>query len=332
MNNPSSLFAARACAAATLSAAFTLVAVGNAAAQQPYPSKPVRLLVPFAPGGAGDITARTVTQKMGEAMGQQFIIDNRPGAGGVVATEIVAKAEPDGYTLLALNNGHAISAALFKALPYDVKKDFIPVTTIGSVSMALLVPPEAPAKSAKELIAQAKANPGKLNLGTINIGSTPHLAGELFKSAAQIDVVMVPFNATGAVVTALRSNQVQFGFEFITPVLGQIKSGQLRALAVTSKGRSSVLPDVPTVAESGLPGYEAASWNGMAVPAKTPAAIVARLNKEVHAAVGQPEVKKRLQELGVEPYLNTSEATKALLVAEIEKWNGVIDKAKIPRQ
>lgn len=309
-----------------------LVLTSHSALGQNYPSKPIRLLVPFAPGGAGDITARTVTQKVGEAIGQQFIIDNRPGAGGVVATEIVAKAEADGYTLLALNNGHAISAALFKALPYDVTKDFIPVTTIGSVSMALLVPPDAPVKSTKELIAQAKASPGKLNLGTINIGSTPHLAGELFKSAAQIDVVMVPFNATGAVITALRSNQVQFGFEFITPVLGQIKAGQLRALAVTSKARSSVLPDVPTIAESGLPGYEAASWNGMAVPAKTPAAIVARLNKEVHAAVAQPDVKKRLQELGVEPYLNTPEATRALLVAEIAKWNGVIDKAKIPRQ
>ena len=303
-----------------------------AATAENYPAKPLRLLVPFAPGGAGDITARTVTQKMAEAMKQQFIIDNRPGAGGVAATELVAKAEPDGYTILALNNGHAVSAALFKSLPYDVLRDFAPVSTVGRVSMALLVPGESPVKSVKELIAQAKATPGKLNLGTINIGSTPHLAAELFKSMSGIEVVAVPFNATGAVITALRSNSVQFAFEFITPVLGQVKAGSLRAIAVTSRARSIVLPEVPTLAESGVPGYEAVSWNGMAVPIKTPVAIIIRLNREIHAAVAMPEVKQRLQELGVEPFLNTPEATRDLVAADIAKWNGVIDKAKIPRQ
>lgn len=306
-----------------------LASITNA---QSYPAKPIRIVVAFAPGGSGDITARTVAQKMAQAMGQQFVIDNRPGAGGIVAAESVARTEPDGYTLLALNNGNAISAALFKSLPFDITKDFAPISTVGRVNLAVLVPAASPIRSVKELISQAKARPGKLNLGTTNIGGTAHLAAELFKSMAGVDIVSVPFTGTGDVITALRGNSVDVAFEFTAPVMGQIKSGTLRAIAVSSSTRSTVLPDVPTLAEAGVPGYEAISWNGLAAPKKTPAAIVARLNKEVHAAVAAAEVRQRLEELGVEPFVGSPEAAADLVAADIAKWNGVIDKAKIARQ
>src|SRR5688572_5751918 len=199
-----------------------LVAAGNAMAAQPYPTKPIRFIVPFGPGGVGDITARLAAQKMSASLGQQVIIDNRPGAGGIVASELVAKAEPDGHTMLLLNNAHAVSMSLFKSLPYDTLRDFAPVTSISTFSIVVLVAPDSPIRSVKELIASARANPGKLNAGTIQIGATQHLSSELFKSLAGINVVHVPYTNTGAVLAALRSNSVQVAFEFIAPVIGQI--------------------------------------------------------------------------------------------------------------
>jgi tripartite-type tricarboxylate transporter receptor subunit TctC len=299
---------------------------------QAYPAKPIRLLVPFGPGGVGDITSRAVAQKMGEAMGQQVIIDNRPSAGGIVATELVAKAEPDGYTLYLMNNTNAVSAAMFRKLPYDTVKDFAMVSTIGAFSLGVLVSPDSPVKTAKDLIALAKASPGKLNIGTINIGTTQHLSAELFKSLAALNMVTVPFNNTGGVLTALRGNEVQVAFEFLPPVIGQIKAGGLRAIAVTSRNRFGLLPDVPTLTESGVPGYEVSSWNGVAAPAKTPRAIVERLNREIHTAVNSPPIKNRFQELGVEQNVSTPEGMRKFLVDEIAKWNALIDKAKIQRQ
>ena len=300
-------------------------------AQSGYPAKPIRLLVPFGPGGVGDITSRAVTQKMSEAMNQQIIIDNRPSAGGIVATETVAKSEPDGYTLYLMNNTNAVSAAMFKKLPYDTVKDFQMVSTIGGFSLGVLVSPESPVKSLKDLIAQAKTNPGKFNIGSINIGTTQYLAGELLKSMAALDATTVPFNNTAGVLTALRGNSVQVALEFLPPVLGQVRANSLRAIAVTSRTRFALLPEVPTLAESGLPGYEVNSWNGIAVAAKTPAAIVERLNKKIHAAVNSPQIKQRFQELGVEQNLSTPDGMKKLLIDEIAKWNALIDKAKIPR-
>jgi tripartite-type tricarboxylate transporter receptor subunit TctC len=302
------------------------------AGAQPYPSKPIRLLVPFGPGGVGDITSRAVMQKMSEAMGQQIIIDNRPSAGGIVATELVAKSEPDGYTLYLMNNTNAVSAAMFKKLPYDVVRDFAMVSTIGGFSLVVLVSPESPAKTVKELIAQAKADPGRFNIGSINIGTTQHLSAELLKSMAALDAATVPFNNTASVLTALRGNTIQVAMEFMPPVLGQIRANTLRALAVTSRSRSPMLPNVPTLAESGLPAYEVNSWNGVAVAAKTPAAIVDRLNREIRAAVNSPQIAQRFQELGVSPNLSTPEEMRRLLVDEIAKWNALIDKAKIARQ
>jgi tripartite-type tricarboxylate transporter receptor subunit TctC len=309
------------------------LSVGGAAAlAQTYPSKPVRILVPFGPGGVGDISARVLAQKMSETLGQQVLVENRPGAGGVVASETVAKADPDGHTLLLLTNGQAVSVSLFKSLPYDAVNDFAPVSTLGRFEMVVLVNSEWKIGSVGELIAAAKARPGKLNFGTINPGGTQHLAAELFKSMAGIDVQTVPFKGTPAVLTALRGNEVQAAFEFIAPALPQIKSGALRPLAVTSNRRFSGLPDVPTVAESGVAGYEATAWNGIAAPARTPLAIVERLNKEVNAALASPEVKQRLHGLGVEARGSTPGEFRAFLVSEIAKWKDVIERAKIEKQ
>lgn len=303
----------------------------TAAHAQTYPSKPIRLLVPFGPGGVGDITSRAVMQKMSETMGQQIIIDNRPSAGGIVATETVAKSEPDGYTLYLMNNTNAVSAAMFKKLPYDTVKDFAMVSTIGAFSIVVLVSPDSPAKSVKDLIAQAKSAGGKFNIGSINIGTTQHLSAELLKSMGALDAATVPFNNTAGVLTALRGNSIQVAMEFLPPVLGQIRANTLRALAVTSMTRSPMLPGVPTLNESGFNGYEVNSWNGIAVTAKTPKAIVERLNREIHAAVNSPQITQRFQELGVSQNLSTPDGMRKVLVDDIAKWNALIDKANIPR-
>lgn len=314
---------------AAIAACTGIAAIAHA---QSYPTKPIRFLVPFGPGGVGDITARLVAQKLSGTLGQQVIVDNRPSAGGVVATEVVAKAEPDGYTLLLLNNAHAVSATLFKSLPYDTATAFAPISSISTFSIVVLVNPDSPIRSLKELIAQAKANPNRFNVGTINIGSTQHLSAELFKSMAGVDVVHVPFNNTGAVLTALRGNQVQAAFEIMAPVIGQVKGGGLRALAVSPNTRFSGLPGVPTMAESGVPGYHVTSWNGVAAPAKTPRAIINRLNQAVHEALAAPDIRQRFPELGVEARPASPEAFRELLISEIAKWKAVIEKANIPRQ
>ena len=307
----------------------TLIAFSSFA--QTYPSKPIRMLLPYPAGGPNDIFARVIAQKLSEAFGKQVVIDNRPSAGGIVATETVAKSDPDGYTLYLMNNTNAVSAAMFKKLPYDTVKDFETVSTIGGFSIVVLVSPDSPAKTIKELIAQAKSSGGKFNIGSINIGTTQHLSAELFKSMAALDITGVPFNNTAGVLTALRGNSLQVAMEFLPPVLSQIRANTLRAIAVTSLTRSPMLPNVPTLNESGLPGYEVNSWNGIAVAAKTPKAIVERLNKEIHAAVNSPLIAQRFQELGVSQNLSTPEGMRKLLVEEIAKWNALIDKTKIQR-
>lgn len=311
---------------------FALAAAASLASAQAYPARPVKIVVPFAAGGVADITARVLAQKMSETLGQQAIVENRPSAGGILASEAVAKAEPDGYTLLFITNGNAVSASLFKSLPYDTVNDFAPVSTVGFFDLAMVVNSDSKINSVTELLAFAKLNPNKLNIGTINIGSTQNLAAELFKSMSGIDAQVVPFKATPAVITALRGNDVQVAFEILAPVLPQIKAGALKPLAVASSRRSALLPNVPTINESGVPGYQASSWNGVAAPAKTPKAVIERLNKEISAAVGDADVKQRLQNLGVDARAGTPEALKELLVAEIAKWGAVIERAKIERQ
>nr|WP_256330817.1 tripartite tricarboxylate transporter substrate binding protein [Variovorax sp. YR266] len=298
----------------------------------PLSSRPIRLVVPFGAGGVADLVARSVAQKMSESMGQSIVVDNKPGAGGVVASDTVAKAPPDGHTLLLMSNGNAVSVGLFKSLPYDTTKDFAPISTLGYFDMAVLTASNSKFKTFADLVAHAKAHPGQLNIGTINVGSTQNLAGELLKSSLGIDAQVVPFNGTPAVVTALRGGQVDVAVEILSPVLSQIEGKAMRALAVMGDKRSPSLPDVPTVAESGTPGFQVASWNALAAPAKTPPDVIARLNQEARAALASPEVKKRLQNLGVEPRGSTPQEQARLLDSEIQRWSAVIQRAGIPKQ
>lgn len=309
-----------------------LAGIATGTAGQNYPTKPIRFLVPFGPGGVGDLTARVAAQKMGALLGQQLIVDNRPSAGGIVAAETVAKAEADGYTMLLLNNQQAISMALFKSLPYDTLRDFAPVSSLGTFSLVVMVVPDSPLKSARDLLASARSNPGKLNVGTIQIGATQHLSTELFKSMAGVDWVHVPYPNTGQLLTDLRGGRVQLAFEFAAPVIGMIRAGQFRAIAVTTRNRSSLLPDVPTLHESGVTGFDVSSWNGLGVPAKTPRAVIDRLNKAAVEALAAPDVKQRFQELAVDTFPSTPEAYRKHIAAEIAKWTKVIEVAKIPKQ
>jgi len=297
-----------------------------------FPDKPLRIVVPFGAGGVADLTARTVAQHMSQTLGQPVVIDNKPGAGGVVASDLVAKAAPDGYTLLLMSNASAVSAGLFKSLPYDTLRDFAPVSVLGTFDIAIVVPANSPFKSLPEMLAFARANPGKLNIGSINIGSSQHLTAELFKSQAAIDVQIVPFNGTPAVVTALRGGQVDAAVEILSPVLPQIQAKALRVLAVTSAQRSPALPDAPTAKESGLPDLLASSWNALAAPAKTPAPVIARLNQAAVAALQNPEVRQKLQALNVQAQPGTPEQASQLLASEVKRWGDVIVRAKIEKQ
>ncbi|RZM02171.1 MAG: tripartite tricarboxylate transporter substrate binding protein, partial [Variovorax sp.] len=242
-----------------------------AAGAQTSSTRPIRLVVPFGPGGVADLTARVVAQKMTQSTGQAIVVDNKPGAGGVVAADTVAKAAPDGLTLLLMSNGNAVSAGLFRKLPFDPIASFTPVSMLGYFDMALIASPKSRFKTLPALVAYAKANPGKVNIATINTGSTQNLAAELFKRSLGIDVQIVPFNGSAAVITALQGEQVDAGVEILAPVLGQVAGNTLTALAVMGEKRSPALPNVPTVAESGAPGFNVASWNAFAAPAGVPA-------------------------------------------------------------
>src|SRR5712671_276555 len=312
--------------------AVLLACASGCALAQNYPAQPVKMLVPYAAGGVGDITARVLAQRLSQALGQQVIIDNRPSAGQIVATEAAMKAEPDGYTLLWLNQGHAVSVSLFKSLPYDPVRDFAPISTVGFFGLALLVNSDSPYRSVKDFIAAAKASPGKLNVGTTSIGGTQFIAAELFKSMAGLEFQTVPFKATPAIITAVKGKDLDAMVEILAPVIPQLKSGSLRALGVTFDRRFAGLPEVPTLAEAGVPGYEASAWNGVAAPARTPRAVIERLNREINAAVAVPELRQRLQDLGVDARASSPEALRELLVSETAKWKAVIERAKIEKQ
>jgi len=297
-----------------------------------YPSKPIKIIVPFGAGGIADFTARTVAQKMSESLGQQVIIDNRPSAGGIIASDAVAKAEPDGYTLLLMSNGSAVSAGLFKSLPFDTVKDFAPISTLGFFDVALITGNDSRFKTLDELVAYAKANPGKLNIGTINVGSTQNLAGELFKSSAGIDGLIIPFGGTPLLITALRGGEIDVAVEILGPVMPQISSKAVRVLALMGDRRFESMPDVPTVQESGIPNFNVASWNALALPAKTPRDIILHLNREVSAALNAPTVKRRLAAMGVDARASTPEQLQHLLAGQIKRWSEVIRQAKIEKR
>jgi tripartite-type tricarboxylate transporter receptor subunit TctC len=250
----------------------------------------------------------------------------------VVAVATVAKAKPDGYTLVMAGSGTALTSGLFKSLPYDLLGDFTHVSTLASFDLALLTGPQSGFNSTAEVLAFARANPGKLNIGTVRIGSTQHLTAELFKSMAGIDAVIVPYKTTADIIAALRAKDVQVAMEILPPILGQVTGNNVRALAVTSSSRFAGLPEVPTLAESGVPGFEAASWNGISVPARTPPAIVHRLATEIDAAIRSPEVQKGLQAVGMVARASTPEQMALRMKSDMAKWKAVIDKAGIPRQ
>lgn len=291
---------------------------------QSYPSKPIKLVVPWAPGGGIDNLARVVGEKLAENLGQPIVIENRPGAASSVGTAFVAKAAPDGYTLILSNTTHSINATLYRALPYDSVKDFAPVMFVASSMGVLVVYPAFPAKTIKDLVTVAKAKPGTINYGSAGNGSIQHLAGELFKSMAQVDLVHVPYKAGGTVVVDLLSERVAVYFPPIAQIMPMITSGKLRPIAVTGLQRSPLMPEVPTVSEAGLAGFEVIDWYGIQAPAGTSPEIVARLNGELSRILNTSEMRERLRSRGYEISGGTPQKFAELIEADIRKWAGII--------
>ena len=296
---------------------------------QAYPAKPIRMIAASSPGSAVDIVARIVAQKLGEQIGQQVIIDNRAGAGGNLGAELAAKAAPDGYTLFMGTPAHAINTGLYRKLNYDLVRDFAPVSQVTSGQYAVVVHPSLPVKTVKELIALARAKPGQLNYASAGSGNATHLAGELFNSAARVKLVHVPYKGSGPAVTDLVGGQVQVMFGNLTAVLPQVKSGRIRALAVTGKTRAAAAPDLPTVIEAGVPGYVVTSWFGVLAPAAIPRELVNRLNADLARTMAAPDVRERLAGEGAEPTVGTPEQFAAFIKTEIAQWTKVIKEAGI---
>lgn len=306
----------------------------HAAVAQTFPSKTIKIVVPNAPGGAADLTARTVAEKLSESLGQSVIIENKPTAGGVVAGDTVAKAEPDGHTLLLVSSGTAVSAALFKTLPFDTVRDFAPVSMLATFDLGIVVSETDRFKTLAEFLAYGRANPGKLNIGTPQIGTTQNLAAELFKASAGINAQVVPFNGTPPSIAALRGGNIDAAIDILGPLMGQINARALRPLGVLGDKRALQLPAVPSVRESGgsLAGFNVSSWNGLSAPAKTPKDVIARLSHEVQAVLTLPDVKKRLLDLNIVANGSSPEQLGELLSFEIRRWGEVITRANIPKQ
>ncbi|MEO7404443.1 MAG: tripartite tricarboxylate transporter substrate binding protein [Burkholderiales bacterium] len=310
----------------------TLLWGGACYAQGSYPVKPVRIVVPSASGGGTDILARVLAQKIGEAFGQQFIVDNRPGAGQMIGIDAVARAPADGYTILMAASTLALNPLMFAKVPYDAERDFAPITLVATLSNVLTVHPSVPARNVQDLLTLARAQPGRLTYSSAGIGTSPHMSVELFKSMANIDMVHVPYKGTGPAMIDLVAGQVSLTMGNVITALPQIKAGRVRALAVTGPKRTSALPDVPTIAEAGLRGYESVQWYGMLAPALTPREIIARLNAEMVRALGTAEVRERLALDGADAVGGTPEAFAAHIRAEIEKWSRVAKAAGIRPQ
>jgi tripartite-type tricarboxylate transporter receptor subunit TctC len=306
-----------------------LLAATTTARAQAYPTKPIQLIVPLGPGGINDIISRMIAQKLTESWGQSVIVVNKPGAGGIVGSEAVANAPPDGYTILMIYSSHMVNPSLYAKLPYDTIRDFAPITLVNTVNLVLTVGADVPVTSVRGLIALAKARPGQLNYGTIGIGSLGHLAGLRFVKAAGIDVVQVPYKSAPEVTTALLRGDATLYFDSPITALPFIRSGKVRALAVTSAARSSVLSDVPTLAEAGLPGFEVVGWNGLLAPAGTPKAIIEKLNAEIVRILRSAEVTALLREQGVDVVGDTPEEFANVIRTDIEKWREIVKAAGI---
>ena len=301
---------------------------GTSALAQAYPTKPVTIIVPFAAGGTTDILARIIGQALTAELGQSVVVDNRAGAGGNIGGQAAAKATPDGHTLFMGTVGtHAINASLYKKMPFDPVKDFAPLTRVANVPNLLVANPAQPYKSVKDLITYAKANPGKVNFGSSGNGSSIHLSGELFKSLAKVDMQHVPYKGSAPAVTDLLGNQIGIMFDNMPSAIQHVRSGKLVPLAVTTAKRSPELPNVPTIAEAGVPGYEATSWFGMFAPAGTPAPVLAKLNAAIVKVLAQPDVKKKINEQGAEVYSETPEQFAAFIQAESVKWGKVVKES-----
>jgi tripartite-type tricarboxylate transporter receptor subunit TctC len=296
---------------------------------QPYPTRLIKIIVPYAAGGAVDIVARTIGQPLAEALKQPVIVDNRPGASANIGMEMAAKAAPDGYVLLMASNGIATNMALFPNLAFDGRRDFAPIAKIGYAPLVIVVPVSSPVKSLKELIAMAKAEPGKLTYASAGNGSSGHLAGELLKSTAKIDVLHVPYKGGAPAITDLLGERISFMPINPVEVMAHIRGGRLRALAVASDKRFPLLPDVPTVTEAGLSGYEASVWWGLVAPAKTPPEIVQQLNAEINKALANPANANKLSELGVVVTPGTPDQFAAFIKSQTELWSGVVKTAGI---
>lgn len=303
--------------------AIGLLVIPTAASAQGYPNKPLHLIVPFPPGAGTDAFARVIAAKLSDSLGQAVVVDNKAGAGATIGTDYVVKAAPDGYTLLLSTASHAINPSVYSKLPYDTLKDLATITQVANLPIVLVVNPSVPANSLKELVALAKARPGTLNMGSASSGTVFHLAGELLKSMAGIDMLHVPFKGGGPALTALIGGQVDVLFETTLTVQPQIKAGKMRALAVGSVKRSTIMPEVPTVAESGYAGFDAENWYGVYVPAGTPQDIITRLNHEIVKVLNLPDVRERFAALGADIVANTPEQHLAFLKAEMTKWDRI---------
>jgi tripartite-type tricarboxylate transporter receptor subunit TctC len=306
-----------------------MAAAASVASGQSYPTKPVRMIAASSPGSAVDIVARIVAQKLGEQLGQQVVVDNRAGAGGNLGAELAAKAASDGYTLFMGTPAHAINTGLYRKLNYDLLRDFAPVSQVTSGQYVVIVHPSLPVKSIKELIALARAKPGQLNYASAGSGNATHLAGELFSSATHIKLVHVPYKGSGPALTDVVGGQVQLMFCNLTAALPQVKTGRIRALAVTGPTRAAAAPELPTVIEAGVPGYTVISWFGVLVPAATPREVIMKLNAELARTMSAPDVRDRLAGDGAEPTTGTPEQFGAFLRAEIAQWTKVIKDAGI---
>lgn len=306
-------------------AAFCLALLAGNAWAQTYPTKPIRWVVGFPAGSAGDILARAIGPHLTEKWGQPVIVENRPGAGGNLGADAVAKSPADGYTLLmGTVSSHAINPTLYAKLPYDAVKDFTPVTLVATAPNVLVVGPAVPVDSIAQLIALAKSKPGQLTFGSAGNGTTLHLSGEMFKRMAGVDLVHVPYRGTPQAFPDLMTGQITMMFSPVPAVLPQVKEGRLKALAITSATRSALFPELPTIAESGLPGFEAVAWNGVFVPAGTPPAIVTMLNREIIRIIQLPELRERFTALGFDPGGNTPEQFAQMVKTETEKWAKVV--------